>query len=73
MAYKFGLVNGAPQFTYAGQTAMVFAGKGAPRVTSLNGQPGTGIVSGPALPLSSNELTFLPGVDLGRKSGPPSL
>jgi len=47
MAYKFGIVNGAPQFAYAGQTNMVFAGKGAPRVTSLNDQPRTGIVSGP--------------------------
>jgi hypothetical protein len=56
MAYKFGIVNGAPQFTYAGQTNMVFAGKGAPRVTSLNGQSGTGIVSGP----NANIETLLP-------------
>jgi hypothetical protein len=45
MCYKFGIVNGGPWFTYAGQTNMVFAGNGAPGVTSLNGQPGTGIVS----------------------------
>ena len=44
-AYKFGLSNGKPWFTYAGKSVKTFAGRGAPRVTSLGGQPGTGIVS----------------------------
>lgn len=43
-AYKFGLKDGRPWFTYAGKTEMTFAGRGAPRVTSNNGQPGTGVV-----------------------------
>lgn len=44
-AYKFGIVGGKPTFTLAGQTSIAFAGKGVPTVTSLNGQPGTGIVN----------------------------
>jgi hypothetical protein len=44
-AYKFGLQNGKPWFTYAGKTVMTFAGKGAPRITTINDQPGTAIVS----------------------------
>lgn len=37
--------TGRPLFTLAGKSAATFAGKGVPTVTSLNGQPGTGIVS----------------------------
>lgn len=37
--------TGRPLFTLAGQTAANYAGHGVPTVTSLNGQPGTGIVS----------------------------
>ena len=44
-AYKFGIVNGKPQFTLAGKTVQTFGGKGAPRITTLNGQAGTAIVS----------------------------
>jgi hypothetical protein len=44
-AYKFNGGGGKPQFTLAGKSAIQFAGVGAPTVTSLNGQAGTGIVS----------------------------
>jgi iron transport multicopper oxidase len=37
--------TGRPLFTLAGKTAATYAGHGVPTVTSLNGQPGTGIVS----------------------------
>jgi len=37
--------SGKPFFTLAGKSASTFAGKSVPTVTSLNGQPGTGIVS----------------------------
>jgi hypothetical protein len=37
--------TGRPLFTLAGQTAATYAGQGVPTVTSLNGEPGTGIVS----------------------------
>ncbi|KUJ06410.1 uncharacterized protein LY89DRAFT_412163 [Mollisia scopiformis] len=43
-AYSFGMCGGVPCFTLAGQTAMIFAGRGAPTVTSLNGKAGSGIV-----------------------------
>lgn len=44
-AYSFGKdSSGKPQFTLAGKTALTFAGRGVPSVTSLNGTPGTGIV-----------------------------
>ncbi|KUJ08913.1 uncharacterized protein LY89DRAFT_676796 [Mollisia scopiformis] len=36
--------NGVPQFVLAGQSAIQFAGVGAPTVTSLNGQTGSAIV-----------------------------
>jgi hypothetical protein len=46
VCYKFGLgSDGKPLFTLAGTSAMTFAGKGVPTVTSYNGQAGTGIVS----------------------------
>ena len=45
-AYKMGVDNtGRPLFTLAGTSANTYAGHGVPTVTSLNGQPGTGIVS----------------------------
>ena len=45
-AYKMGVDGtGRPLFTLAGKSASTYAGKGAPTVTSFNGQPGTGIVS----------------------------
>jgi len=37
--------SGNPLFTLAGKSAATFAGKSVPTVTTLNGQPGTGIVS----------------------------
>jgi hypothetical protein len=37
--------SGNPLFTLAGTSAATFAGKSVPTVTTLNGQPGTGIVS----------------------------
>jgi hypothetical protein len=37
--------SGNPLFTLAGKSASTFAGKSVPTVTTLNGQPGTGIVS----------------------------
>jgi iron transport multicopper oxidase len=43
-AYKFGIVNGKPKFTLAGQTQATFAAKGSPTVTSFNGKAGTGVV-----------------------------
>lgn len=43
-AYKLSLTSGKPQFVFAGKTAQIFAGRASPTVTSLNGQPGTGIV-----------------------------
>jgi hypothetical protein len=46
-AYKFGTDNqGNPVFTQAGKSALTFAGKTIPTITTLNGQPGTAIVSG---------------------------
>ena len=51
-AYKFGMQKGLPWFTLAGQSVAVFAGKGAPRVTSLDGKAGTGVVSFLQLPPS---------------------
>lgn len=44
-AYSFGLSGGVPHFTLAGQSAMIFAGRGPPTVTSMGGQTGSGIVS----------------------------
>ncbi|KAF8850086.1 hypothetical protein BDZ45DRAFT_680040 [Acephala macrosclerotiorum] len=44
VCYSFGLQNGKPYFTFAGQSALTFAGRGPPTVTSLNGKAGTGIV-----------------------------
>jgi hypothetical protein len=45
-AYKMGVDgSGKPFFTEAGKSGLVLAGKGVPTVTSLNGQPGTGLVS----------------------------
>ncbi len=44
-AYKMGVDGaGKPLFTLAGKSALTFAGKGVPTVTSFNGKPGTGIV-----------------------------
>ncbi|PMD59417.1 uncharacterized protein K444DRAFT_663834 [Hyaloscypha bicolor E] len=44
-AYKFGTDNqGNPVFTQAGKSALTFAGKTIPTITTLNGQPGTAIV-----------------------------
>jgi hypothetical protein len=45
-AYKFGKDSqGNPVFTQAGKSALTFAGKAIPTITTLNGQPGTAIVS----------------------------
>jgi hypothetical protein len=45
-AYQMGTDgSGKPFFTLAGKSASTFAGKSVPTVTSLNGQPGTGILS----------------------------
>jgi len=81
MAYKFGIVNGAPYFTPVGQTniSISFAGRGAPRVTSLNGQPGTGIVSMPLYIQTSSSFPFqrklilILGLDRRYRSGHPGL
>lgn len=44
--YQFGYDgSGKPLFTLAGKSAGPFAGKSVPTITTLNGQPGTGIVS----------------------------
>lgn len=44
-AYRFGKdSSGKPLFTLAGKTALTFAGRGIPVVTSLNGTPGTAAV-----------------------------
>ena len=37
--------SGKPLFTLAGKSAVTFAGKGVPTVTTYAGQAGTGIVS----------------------------
>jgi hypothetical protein len=37
--------SGNPLFTLAGKLPSTFAGKSVPTVTTLNGMPGTGIVS----------------------------
>lgn len=45
-AYAMGFdAEGLPFFTLAGTSASTYAGKSVPTVTSLNNQPGTGIVS----------------------------
>ena len=45
-AYKMGVDgSGKPLFTLAGKSAVTFAGKGVPTVTTYAGQAGTGIVS----------------------------
>lgn len=45
-AYKMGVDgSGKPLFTLAGKSAVLFAGKGVPTVTTNGGQAGTGIVS----------------------------
>jgi hypothetical protein len=45
-AYKMGVDGtGRPLFTSAGSSSTTYAGQGVPTITSLNGQPGTGIVS----------------------------
>ncbi len=45
-AYKMGVDGtGRPQFTLAGKSAATYSGKSVPTITTLNGQPGTGIVS----------------------------
>lgn len=44
-AYKFGTdASGKPVFKLAGKSALTFAGKSVPTVTSVNGQAGTAIV-----------------------------
>ncbi|KAF8855141.1 hypothetical protein BDZ45DRAFT_676433 [Acephala macrosclerotiorum] len=43
-AYSFSNQGGVPQFTFAGKTALTFAGKSVPTITTNNGAPGTGIV-----------------------------
>jgi hypothetical protein len=54
-AYKMGYSSqGTPYFTLAGKSLNKFAGTSVPTVTSLNGQPGTGIVS-----ISSSNLNFV--------------
>lgn len=37
--------TGRPLFTLAGTSASAYTGNGVPTITTLNGQPGTGIVS----------------------------
>jgi hypothetical protein len=57
--YKFGYDgSGNPLFTFAGQSASTFAGKSVPTITSLNGQPGTAIVSNYFLIYVGKYLTY---------------
>jgi hypothetical protein len=54
-AYSIGTDSqGKPHFTTAGESANTFTGSSVPTVTSMNGQPGTGIVN--LAPPNSNNM-----------------
>lgn len=58
-AYKMGVDStGRPLFTLAGKTSAPYAGHSVPTVTSLNGQPGTGIVSN-SIPFANSTVRNL--------------